>query len=999
MASPLHSTEERIAALYRITSASDAGLGDKLARLLDFGVATFGLEIGIVSRIAGTDYTIHAVAPGDSGLNRGDRFPLGNTYCARTIQSSEPLAFGRASGSEWEHHPCFNAFHLEAYLGTRLIVDGRVWGTLNFSGFTPVDRRFGDDDRDFLRLMAQWVGNELAREARQDEMRALGEWQQAILDGANLSIIATSLDGTILSFNRAAERMLGYTAEEMIGRQTPAIIHDADEVVARAPELSGEIGTAIPPGFDVFVAKARLGIPEEREWTYVRKDGSRFPVLLSVTALRDEQREIRGYLGIATDLTLRKQLEAATAQARGNELARAVVRSVPEGIVGLEATSPHRVLFLNPQAEHLLGVAENEAIGRPLDELVMAIVETDAHRLPLSHWLPNAESGGFETMVSPMCGRSPFPGAFSFSRVGGMDGPPMAVLTLRDITARRQAEEKLRLSDKVFEYSAEAIVVTDGQGHILNVNPAFTWLTGYRPDEAIGRTPRILKSGRHDESFYTAMWQTLLDEGHWEGELWDKRKDDSVYPKWLTINAVREHGRVTHYVALFSDISERKENENRIAYLARHDHLTGLPNRRALEDRGATLTGSNRRRDRSLALMFIDLDRFKNINDTLGHPVGDLLLIEVARRLVSCVRASDMVVRLGGDEFVVLIEDVDEHRDVATIARKVHAALSEPVHVDGHELHAPPSIGIAVYPDDGDSIETLMRNADTAMYQVKAAGRNAWTFYTTRMNDAVRERVELENDLRRGLAEEQFQVHFQPQFDIGAHRVVGWEALLRWPHPERGWITPEQFIPVAEETGLIVPLGAWVLRTACREVRRWEAAGAGRFRVAVNFSARQFLHPALPEDIRTVLAETGLDAERLEVEITESLLMADGPATQNALRQIKQLGVRVALDDFGTGYSSLAYLKTFAIDRLKIDRSFVRDVPHDANDAAIVHAVISLAQALGLDVIAEGVETADQENFLRGHGCSMTQGFLLGRPMPSTSVPEFLAGLDRSTED
>ncbi|MDK9724939.1 MAG: EAL domain-containing protein [Sterolibacteriaceae bacterium MAG5] len=990
MPPPSPATDRRLEALYQITSAGGSDFATRLDRLLEFGIATFGLQIGIVSRIEGTDYRIFAAAPAASGLHAGDRFELADTYCARTVLAEEPVHFSQASGTVWERHPCFAAFRLEAYLGTRILVDGRNWGTLNFSSLAPVPRRFDEDDLACLRLMARWIGTELERETRQAELRALTEWQQAILDGANLSIIATAVDGTILSFNRAAERMLGYTAVEVVGKATPEIIHDAAEVVARAPELSAEIGATVHPGFEVFVAKTRLGIAEEREWTYIRKDGSRFPVLLSVTALRDDKRDIRGYLGIATDITLRKQLEAATAQARANDMARAVVHAVPEGIVGLRVKPPHRVLFLNPEAERLLGLPEADAVGRPLDELVAAMADEGGGRIPLSRWLATPELQE-AALVSPHSLLS-FPAAFSFAPVAGSNGQTMAVLTLQNITARRQAEQKLKLSDKVFEYSAQAIVITDPAGTILSVNPAFTWLTGYPPHEAVGRKTSILKSGRHDDAFYAAMWEALAATGHWEGELWDKRRDGSIYPKWLTVDAVREDGRTSHYVALFSDISERKENESRIAYLALHDQLTGLPNRRALEERAARLIASGRRRDRGLALMFLDLDRFKNINDTLGHQVGDLLLIEVARRLVACVRATDTVVRLGGDEFVVLVEDVADHQDVAAIARKIHASLGEPVHIDGRALHAPPSIGIALYPEDGADIETLMQNADTAMYQVKSAGRNAWTFYTPRMNDAVQERMRLESDLRRALADGEFRLHFQPQFDLATQAIIGWEALLRWPHPEQGWIPPDRFIPVAEETGLIVPLGDWVLRTACREARRWEAAGAGHQRVAVNLSARQFQRPELADDIAAVLAECGLAPERLEVEITESLLMADGAATRDTLQRLKALGVRIALDDFGTGYSSLAYLKTFAIDRLKIDRSFVRDLAEDANDAAIVRAVISLAAALGLEVIAEGVETSHQQTLLLDYGCTHTQGFLLGRPMPGDEVPRFLDG-------
>ncbi|MDD5249084.1 MAG: EAL domain-containing protein [Rhodocyclaceae bacterium] len=822
----------------------------------------------------------------------------------------------------------------------------------------------------------------------EETLTQLLEWQRAILEGTNHSIIATDPDGLIVSFNKGAEQMLGYRADEVVGRSTPAIIHDAGEVAARAAALSAELGEPVAPGFAAFVAKARRGTVDEREWTYLRKDGARVPVLLSVTALRDGDGGIRGYLGIAIDIGARKRLEEATAQAKANELARALIRAIAEGVIGFEERAPYRVRFLNPHAERLLGLSEAAASGRLLADLVELLPEAGACCCSVADWPACPHGGVFEANVRTRARPEGFPAALAFAPiVDGGDG--LAVLTLQDIGARRQAEEKLRLSDKVFEFSAEAIIITDAEARILAVNPAFTFLTGYRPDEVLGQNPRVLQSGRHDAAFYAGMWRALIDDGHWEGELWDRRKDGSQYPKWLSINAVRADGRTTHYVALFADISERKENENRIRFLAEHDHLTGLPNRRLLEARARQMIASNRRRDAGLALMVIDLDRFKNVNDTLGHLAGDELLIEVAKRLVASVRGSDTVVRLGGDEFVVLLEDMHVAADVAAVAAKIRAALNQPIMIADKAVHAPPSIGIALYPEDGEDIETLLRNADTALYRVKATGRNAWLFYTGAMNKAVRERLQLEDDIRHSLAAAGFRLHFQPQFEVGSERIVAWEALLRWPHPERGWVAPEEFIPLAEETGLMLPLGEWVLRTACREVRRWEDQGLGRFRVGVNLSACQFAAPDLADKVAAALAEAGLDAARLELEITERMLM--GPGSAATLQRLKALGVMLTLDDFGSGYSSLAYLKSFAVDRLKIDRAFVGDVTHDANDAAIVRAVISLAQALDMKVVAEGVETAAQTDFLVAHGCGETQGFLRGGPMPAEAVAAFLA--------
>ncbi len=702
----------------------------------------------------------------------------------------------------------------------------------------------------------------------------LPEWWVAILQSANFSIITTDENGLILSFNPAAERMLGYHAEEVIGRHTPALFHDPQEVAERARYLSEISGQPMDPGFDVFVAQARRGVAEEREWTYLHKDGKRLTVLLSVTAMHAADGRIRGFLGIAADISERKRLENRLTEVRQRKLS----------------------VF----------------------------------------------------------------------------------------------EQRLRLAEKVFEYSSEAIMVTDANGVIIRVNPAFSHLTGYASNEAIGQTPRLLSSGRHDAAFYERMWQALINEGQWSGEVWDKRKDGSIYPKWAVINAVRENGVTTHFVALFVDISERKEADERIQYLAYHDHLTGLANRLMFEQRMQHAIARAERNGSRLALIFIDLDRFKNINDSLGHQFGDQLLIEAARRLQAAVRVSDTVARLGGDEFLVVLENVGDQNRCAHLVVNLQAELAQAYVINGTQVHAPPSMGVAIYPTDGTRVETLMQHADMAMYQVKAQGRNAWAFYAPAMNQAVQERLQLENDLRRALADAEFVLHYQPQWAISERRLIGWEALVRWQHPQHGLVPPEKFIPIAEETGLIVPLGEWVLTTACAQAMAWQRAGLGQQLMAVNLSARQFTERNLLERIDAVLANTGFPAEQLELEITESVLMADAEQAVDILHALKQRGIRIAIDDFGTGYSSLAYLKAFPAHKLKIDRSFVRNVNEDANDAAIVCAIISLARSLGLTTLAEGVENEAQRTLLEEHGCHEQQGYLWGKPLSASATEALL---------
>jgi diguanylate cyclase (GGDEF)-like protein/PAS domain S-box-containing protein len=570
-----------------------------------------------------------------------------------------------------------------------------------------------------------------------------------------------------------------------------------------------------------------------------------------------------------------------------------------------------------------------------------------------------------------------------------LDGRPMLQCTFRDITERKTAEAALHLYANMFEHSGEAILVTDGDNRIIATNPALTRLTGYPREELIGMNPRVLSSGRTPPETYRALWQALAETGFWQGELWDRRKDGGVYPKWATISAIRDAttGKVTNYIAGFSDISERKAAEERIAHLAHHDTLTGLCNRFNLENRLGQALASARRAETLLAVMFIDMDRFKLINDTLGHPVGDKLLVEVARRLQACVRESDIVARLGGDEFVVVLAGMESQLDAATVAAKILQALGQPYAIDGNELHSTPSIGVSLYPGDGASADTLMKSADTAMYHAKEQGRNNVQFFTAAMNAAAAERLELEHDLRITLASGGFELHYQPQVAALGREIVGVEALVRWRHPRHGWVPPLKFIPVAEEAGLIEALGDWVLDAACGQLAAWKREGLGGLRMAVNLSARQLRSARLVEQVRACIERHGIGGAELELEITETAAMDDPERAIGQFEALRALGVRLAIDDFGTGYSSLAYLKNLPIQSLKLDRSFVRDIETDANDAAISAATVALAHTLGLEVVAEGVETPGQADFLaRVHGCDILQGYLFGRPEPAAAI-------------
>ncbi len=552
-------------------------------------------------------------------------------------------------------------------------------------------------------------------------------------------------------------------------------------------------------------------------------------------------------------------------------------------------------------------------------------------------------------------------------------------------------EQQLRLSAKIFEDSNQGITITDESGRILSVNPSFTRITGYTLEEAIGENPRMLKSGRHDEAFYSSMWQQLKGSGRWEGEIWNRRKSGEVYPEWLQIAAVgAAEGPVSHYLATFSDITESKSAQRRIEFLAHHDALTELPNRLSANQQLKLAIGHAEQSKGKVALLFLDMDHFKSINEAQGHVFGDAVLKIVTARIQGCVRETDTVSRHGGDEFIVILSELREKDAIIRIAEMILRKTEEPITLDGHELSLTMSIGIAVYPDDGQSFETLLNNADAAMYQAKEVGRNTYQFYNNSMTTDHGEQLQIRNGLRRALERGEFVLHYQPQFLLDGGAVIGAEALVRWNHPELGLMPPGRFIPVAEDSGLIVPIGEWVLREACRQAKAWQRAGLPELVVAVNLSAVQFKRGNLYQSVTNALCDSGLDPAFLELELTESILIRDTENVLATVRQLKLLGINLSIDDFGTGYSSLSYLKRFKVDKLKIDQSFVRDLASDPDDAAIVRAVIQMAKSLNLRTVAEGVENAHTANQLRVFRCDEVQGYHFARPMAAAAFETYL---------
>ena len=568
-------------------------------------------------------------------------------------------------------------------------------------------------------------------------------------------------------------------------------------------------------------------------------------------------------------------------------------------------------------------------------------------------------------------------------------------IVLNDITEQKRSEEELRIAAIAFE-SQVAMMVADTQGVIVRVNRAFTRLTGYSAEEIIGQPPALLRSERHDDAFYQRMGQALKDKAYWQGEIWNRHKDGKTYAEWLTLSAVLGlDGTATHYVGTFSEITRNKEAEAEIHRLAYYDPLTQLPNRRLLLDRIGQAFASSGRSGQYGAVLFLDLDHFKNLNDTRGHAVGDQLLMEAAQRIRANVREGDTVARLGGDEFVVMLEDLSADLQEAAVktdlvGEKIREALALPYDLDGYAAYCPASLGATLFRNHDESLDAVLRHADLAMYKAKNSGRNTLRFFDPAMQTSLDERSALESDLRLALERGQLHLHYQAQMD-GERHITGAEALLRWDHPERGLMLPGDFIPLAEETGLILPIGRWVLETACARIKAWSADAATRaLRLAVNVSARQFRQPEFVAQVSQVLSEAGADPARLKIELTEGLVIGDVDDAIVKMQTLKALGVGFSMDDFGTGFSSLSYLKRLPLEQLKIDRSFVQYLACDLNDAAIVQTIITMGKILGLDVIAEGVETEAQLECLTGYGCLASQGFLFARPLPLPAFEAFV---------
>jgi diguanylate cyclase (GGDEF)-like protein/PAS domain S-box-containing protein len=673
---------------------------------------------------------------------------------------------------------------------------------------------------------------------------------------------------------------------------------------------------------------------------------------------------------------------------------QAALQATTAAIVVIDAKGIVR--FFNPAAEGLFGYVSDEIVGQNVT-LLMPEPYRSEHDGYLARYLIEGKGQvigkGHEIAARTKDGEI-FPIHLS---VGVMNlGPsPLFVGVIIDITQQKRLESELSIAAAAFE-THDAIMITDVAANILMVNRAFERITGYGAAEVVGRTPRILSSGRHDPQFYAGMWHTLRQVGEWKGEIWDRHKSGKIYPKETTITAVKNgDGATLYFVATFSDITVRKQAEADIYNLAYYDPLTGLANRRLLADKLKIALSVSAHTQHYGAALFLDLDRFKTANDTYGHETGDALLIEVANRLRLSVPHDATLAHLGGDEFVMVVQNLGQEASqaitaISTIAQKICEVIGTAYLLGEKRIHTTASIGISLLRGDSESPAEIVSRADIAMYQAKAQGGNQYQFFKEEYQTAALKRLSIEADLRKAIAEQQFVLYYQPQLDLRTQRLTGVEALIRWRHPERGLISPMEFIPIAEETGLIKPIGQWVLEQACRQLAEWRGGTLADITIAVNLTASQFLDPGLSGRIITLLRQYGVMPERLVLEVTESMSMTAPEQTIALMKELVNRGIALHIDDFGTGYSSLAYLKLFPLRTLKIDRSFVKDLESDQNSAEICEMMTMLAHKIGLDVIAEGVETDAQLKSLSAIGCKTLQGYLISKPLPAEEVERFI---------
>ncbi len=795
--------------------------------------------------------------------------------------------------------------------------------------------------------------------------------QDTALNSSANAIVITDKDAIILWANPAFSKMTGFALEEALGKRPKDLVRSGIQ----------------PSEFYEALWKTILsGEVWRGEVVNKRKDGTLYHEEMTITPVYAENKVITHFIAVKQDISSRKATELKLQLSE--QTYRGLLNSAGDAIY-VQDEQGH-FLDVNQTAENLYGYSRDEFIGKT-PEFLAAPGKNDfasvgkAIQLALSGTPQRFEFWGMRKNGEI------FPKEVTLSN-GNYFGRPVIIAVARDITERKEAEEHLREAAAVMQNTHEGVMVTDAAANIIAVNAAFTNITGYDQQDVLGKNPSILNSGRQEDAFFESMWMNLLKHGFWQGELWNRRKSGEIYPQLLTISTIYDElKRPIRYIGVFADITQLKENQAQLEFMAHHDPLTKLPNRSLAESRLEQELEHAHRHSHQLSVVFIDLDRFKQVNDSFGHPVGDELLCAVANKLRERLREGDTLGRLGGDEFILISSPLQDKQDAAVIARDFINALSEPFKLsNGIEVFIGGSIGISLFPDNGSTVAELTRNADAAMYLAKENGRNQFSFYTPELNADARNKLEMENDLRRAVLHNELRLHYQPKVDIRSGNICGAEALARWQKPDGQWVPPGQFIPLAEKSGVILTIGNWVIEQACEQIREWRDAGLPEICIAVNVSARQFRSGHLDKLVRTALEKFRVAPHQLELELTESMLMHEPERAIETMLKLKKVGVKISLDDFGTGYSNFAYLRRFPIDSLKIDQSFVQGVATRPEDAMIVDAIISLAQRMKLHVIAEGVETPEQLAYMRANHCDELQGYYFSQALPPTEFADLL---------
>ncbi len=877
------------------------------------------------------------------------------TFLSRIHREDRPAVEQALRKAIAEHTPYQTQYRLSLPNGTERMILAR-------------GEMYTNSEDDAPCIMIGMVKDITQRKQTQEALQESEQRFRQLFDNAVDGIFIADHDGKYIDVNRSACNMLGYRRDELLGKRITDLIRESDH-----QRLAMDKEYFLQDVSHVQVA----------EWQLRHKNGTYIPVEISARILPDGL-----WMAIARDIRERKQTQLALERYAAE--VQDLYDNAPCGYHSLDRDG----IFVQINQTELswLGYTREEVVGK---KKITELLSSDSQNKFYEYFPKLLETGRTRDLEVDMVRKdgTVLPVLLNASALFDDQGKFIATrTTLYDMTELAEAQKKLQQAAAVFEHTNDAIIIANADRIISAVNKAFSNITGYQPDEVIGKTTRLLVSEPQDNEFYRTLWSALEQNGQWQGEIWGRRKSGEIFPAWESITAVKDkNGKVTDYIAIFSDITAIKETEKKLRKLAYHDPLTGLPNRLLFNDRMSQALAYAKRHQTRVALLLLDLDRFKLINDTLGHTAGDQLLQAIGARLHDAIREEDTVARLGGDEFAIILTQLTDTRDAALLAQKAVQLVSQPIHIAGQGLTISTSIGIGVYPDDANDAESLSKAADSAMYSAKDKGRNAYEFYTQDMTKTATELLTIDRELRNAVRRDEFVLFYQPKIDLATGSIVGLEALIRWENPADGLRLPNSFIYVAEETDLIESIGDWVFEAACKQIRQWRQANLPPVRVAINLSARQIKRPRFLEEMRRKLLayQCTPDGFGLDIEVTETALQTDANIA-GALKELKALGLKIAIDDFGTGYSSLNSLKHLPVDILKIDRSFIHGLPADSGNKAITSAIIAMGHSLGMHVIAEGIETQEQLHFVMGQHCDEAQGFLFFPPLPASECEGFL---------